>query len=900
MKKKATYFFALLISINYTSVYSFAQTRIKANGIVHSEAYKSTIEGVSVTLRILKDSSIIAYAITKQDGSFEIDHNLVNYEPMFLEFSHISYVNKRYSLYPETKQQWLLYFPKIVVSLSQKTSNLTNFTVNSTSKPVTIHNDTIEYNVKLIKGPAIKKVEDLIKELQGFSVDATGSIMYNGQQIEKILIEGEDLADNSYKLISKNLDAGFIDKVQVIKNYNDNRLLREVEKSNKVGVNLIIGSEFKNTLSTGVDIGASNKENKELDQNSIYVTKGIKLLGLLNYNSTGKISNKDIRYFYNQGDSYSDNFNDIEQPAIIKPSKIYPPDLPDAYRNNNNNFSTALLGSKKLGKSFKLKLLSGYTTSTLRNTEETMLQTTISITEKWAIGSHRASKFADNSLVNRISLQHDNSGSNVGIYKLDLTRRNNDNIYNEITNGAIIDTLQERLMNRSIALHFIGNETFRLTQNALVKIDLKFDQEKIPQDHILSTERLLNYFKIDSSYTINHQKVSTFLTTKELSFLYTTKRNVLSYTIGLKFSDNKNEYANNISLSSVNIRNADSIYPFDLAGPEILKFGVFGLSTKRIGKKTVINVSAGWGQSRLSRINDHPINHPIFNSLLEIKKNISDFKSLSLQFSLRQVTPELSYFSPQTLISGDVSIIRPAQSTDNIRISESSITYVTQDIIHSSQFFASASFRKSVNEYNLNSFHYPAYSINSFNSLKNNTSFWILANGEKYIAPIKSKVIIRFQGSIYSQTILLNSSSRDNISNLSSLQLKFISSFKWPINFEFSSKIQYSQNRSLKEPGNDYDFLQYEHSIKIKAKFSEKLYAAYFYDYYALSKDSKFNTQDIYVSYRLKKSISFSLIAHNLINADFFSQKNVSPSTISINSFRVVPGYFLGMISFHF
>jgi hypothetical protein len=900
MRKGTIYFFTLFISINYTAVYTFAQIRLKAQGIVLSNADKSAIEGASVTLRILKDSTIIAYTITKQDGSFEIDQNLATYEPVFLEVSHISYENKRRTLYPETKQQSLINFSGIVFLLTQNTSDLKKIIINSTARPVTIHNDTIEYNVKFVKGPEIKKVEDLIKELQGFSVDATGSIMYNGKQVEKILIEGEDLADNSYKLISKNLDAGFIDKVQVIKNYNDNRLLRGVEQSDKVGINLKISSEFKNKLSTGIDIGASNKGNQDIDQNSIYVTKGIKLLGLLNYNSIGKISNKDIRYFYNQGDSYSDTFDDIDQANLIKPGKIYMPDLPDPYRNNNNNFTTALMGSQKFGKSIKLKFLSGYTTSTLRNSEESIVQTTISLTEKWAIGSYQSSGFTDNSLATRIGLQHDNSGNNVGLYKLDLTDRNSNNLYNEITNGAVIDTLREQLMNRSIGFHLTGNETFKINRNSILQIDLKFGRERNPQDYQLSTERLLNFFKADSSYTVNRQKTSSIVNTKELSLKYAAKKNSFSYTIGLMLSENKNEYVNDISLSSVKVGNIDSMYPSYLATPEIVKLGLFGLLTKRVGRKTIINVAGAWGQSRLSVINKKYISQPIFNSLLEIKRTLSDFKSLSFQFSLKQVTPDLSYFSPQTLISGDVSIIRPTHSTENILIGESSVTYVAQNMIRNSQFFASTTFRRSVNEYNFSGFHYPEYSIYSFTPLKNNASFWILANGEKYIAPIKSKVIIRFQESINSQTILLNSNPRDNISHSSSLQLKFISSFKWPVNFELSSKIQYFQNRFLNEAGNDNNFLQYENSIKMKLTFSEKLYAAFFYDYFMLSKESKFNTQDLYASYKLKKSLSFSVTIHNLINADVFSQKSISPSTISINSFRVVPGYFLGKISFHF
>ena len=61
-------------------------------------------------------------------------------------------------------------------------------------------NDTIFYNIQKFKDGSERNVEDVLAKLPGVTVDkGTGKIKYQGKEIKKILLDGDDLTDNNYQ-----------------------------------------------------------------------------------------------------------------------------------------------------------------------------------------------------------------------------------------------------------------------------------------------------------------------------------------------------------------------------------------------------------------------------------------------------------------------------------------------------------------------------------------------------------------------------------------------------------------------------------------------------------------------------------------------------------------------------
>jgi len=125
-----------------------------------------------------------------------------------------------------------------------------------TRKPDVIHKkDTVIYNPDAFAKGGERNVEDLLRQLPGVRVDREGSIFVGNQEIEKILIDNDDLLGKRYKLISKNLRIEAIDSVQVISNYLDNYLLKGIVKSDKKAINLQLKEEYRQIWFGNLDVG---------------------------------------------------------------------------------------------------------------------------------------------------------------------------------------------------------------------------------------------------------------------------------------------------------------------------------------------------------------------------------------------------------------------------------------------------------------------------------------------------------------------------------------------------------------------------------------------------------------------------------------------------------------------
>jgi hypothetical protein len=59
-------------------------------------------------------------------------------------------------------------------------------------------------------------VEDLLKRIPGLTVESDGTIKVGNQEVEKIMIEGDDFFERGYKLLTKNMPAKPIEKIELL------------------------------------------------------------------------------------------------------------------------------------------------------------------------------------------------------------------------------------------------------------------------------------------------------------------------------------------------------------------------------------------------------------------------------------------------------------------------------------------------------------------------------------------------------------------------------------------------------------------------------------------------------------------------------------------------------------
>ncbi|MEQ3661804.1 MAG: TonB-dependent receptor [Flavobacterium sp.] len=113
--------------------------------------------------------------------------------------------------------------------------------------PVTISGDTIIYNSDSFTNGTERKLEDVLKKLPGVEVNADGEIQVEGKTVSKVMVEGKDFFDGDTKIATKNIPANALDKIQVLRNYNEVSNLKGLENNEEsIALNIKLKEGKKN------------------------------------------------------------------------------------------------------------------------------------------------------------------------------------------------------------------------------------------------------------------------------------------------------------------------------------------------------------------------------------------------------------------------------------------------------------------------------------------------------------------------------------------------------------------------------------------------------------------------------------------------------------------------------
>jgi len=311
--------------------FSFSQTAI--TGSVKDES--SNLYSVSVILKDSLSKSIIAYTYTDDEGIYQLKTNKTG--RFNLVVSSLGYEAKTVPLVLNSEQKNL----KIDVVLKEKPMDLDEVIIQAES-PISISNDTINFKTKYFTDGTEQTVEDLLRRIPGLQIDSEGTIKVGNQEIEKLMVDGDDLFEKGYKILSKNMPAYPIEEVEVLKNYSNNRLLKGVEESNKVALNLKLDEKSKRIWFGNIETSIGNDSFYQLKGNLMNFGKKNKYYFLTNlnsigYNATGDIQNLVRPFRINEPASIGDN------QSVNALLSLSPPQL--NFKKSRTNFNNAELVS---------------------------------------------------------------------------------------------------------------------------------------------------------------------------------------------------------------------------------------------------------------------------------------------------------------------------------------------------------------------------------------------------------------------------------------------------------------------------------------------------------------------------------------------------------------------------
>ncbi len=424
-----------------------------------------------------KDStSIINYAFSNDNGEYFLKINKKG--NLNLSFSTISHISKTIPIVLNDSIKEL----RIDVILKEKLNQLDEVIINA-ENPILVKKDTISFKTKHFTNGTEQTVEDLLKTIPGLNIDSNGTIKVGNQEIEKLMIDGDDLFEKGYKILSKNMPAYPIETVEVLKNYSNNRLLKGIEESNKVALNLKLNKKAKRIWFGNIKMGSSLKNRHELLGNLMNFGKKNKFYFLTNLNNigvdaTGDIENLIRPFRFNESASIGDN-QQVGKLIGLSTSSLN-------FKKNRTNFNNAELLSLNAifnpTKKIKIKTLGFFNwdeNSSFRNSVDNVTANEISFTNK-----------ENFNLLNK---------KNIGFGKLDF-------VYN-ISKTKMLESItkyNDGSTNGQSNLVFNGASTIQNLQsnNSLFEQKITYSNKFKDKKVFLLTGRFIDE-KTPQNYTIN-------------------------------------------------------------------------------------------------------------------------------------------------------------------------------------------------------------------------------------------------------------------------------------------------------------------------------------------------------------------------------------------------------------
>ena len=203
----------------------------KADGIIKGKLVdtsgKQPIVDATISVLQAKDSSLVTFTLSNKQGAFEVrglaagDYRLIITHQAYLELKKLVAV---------TADKKLVDLGEINPSKDYKT--LGGVTVTSEA-PIVVKNDTVQFNASGFKTQPNATVEDLLKKLPGVEVDKEGTVKSQGEQVQKVLVDGKEFFGNDPKLATKNLTADMVESVQVFDDMSDQAKFTKIDDGSR-------------------------------------------------------------------------------------------------------------------------------------------------------------------------------------------------------------------------------------------------------------------------------------------------------------------------------------------------------------------------------------------------------------------------------------------------------------------------------------------------------------------------------------------------------------------------------------------------------------------------------------------------------------------------------------------
>lgn len=869
-------YICLLLSILFIKI--SAQTEI--SGLLISDS-KQPVSRANVILTDSQDN-IITFVFSNKDGSFFL--NTDNFGNFNLQISAMGYISKKFPVSIIKRNENKDF--KTIILETDKVKEIKEVVISRTS-PIKIKKDTVEFSAKNFSNGTEQNVEDLLKKLPGITVLSDGRIKFGNKEVSRVMIENDDLFEKGYQTLTQNMPSKPLDKIQVLKNYSKNKLLKNIEDSESIALNLTLKEDAKGKWSGNILL-ASTSYKEDMRQgklNLMNFTKRKKVYFLFNANNLGLNEMNGVEYLINPSSE-----NDVENIGtnINTLSTVNLHQKNFQFNEKRTNFNNDQLASFNYIYNFKTDWKIKFVTIF----NETENRNYINSYYKFNFGSldfinneNKTWKQNNKNIVGKLEISKDFKNSNLQFYnKVSFLNENNNNIF----------LFNEQLNSQNGKNELFANEN-RLTYTKKIDSSKAF----VGVARYIFQNRPYNFTDENDvfSYILNNpeaQKVNQTIDSKmnfaglKLSYL---KKYAEDHSLELQLG---NEFRKDFLSSDLKLFNANNeLLAFDTSGfvnyIDYLQNTIFGqVKYSKKSKKwnysfTILNqmIHSDLNQNQQNGLYVSPSASIGYQNRKTGNFNFNAGRKFST-ISINDVYTNYIYLGNRNFRQNNTAFnVLPDYS---IGFSYNVGEQMSQYLDFSVNFFRREDYLSN------NLIVNPNYTFNQTILVKNNSNFSSSLELRKYLRFLNSRLSILgsymvsdYENSVNSQPLIKT--------KFTNFKPGFEMKSGWTKFFNYEMGYEWAFN-NIKSDVNSNSYMDQKGFVNLYFTINPQFKIESFFEYYKFGNTEQKTTEfwDIKANYTAKKyNINVFVQGNNLLNSNTIQQYSISNISESLYTQRLIP-----------
>ena len=232
----------------------FAQNTYSIKGAAVDTDLRVKLVNTSITVLNAKDSVLVDFTLAAEHGVFSINNLPAGKFILLVTYPDYADYVETFTLDAANPNHD---FGNI--NMRTKSKILQEVMIKGEVRAIKIKGDTTEFNAKAFVTQPNAKVEDLLKQLPGIQIDKDGKITANGEAVNKVLVDGEEFFGDDPTLVTKNIRADMVDKVQLYDKKSDQATFTGVDDGVKTKtINIKLKEDKKNGAFGRLSAGLGN------------------------------------------------------------------------------------------------------------------------------------------------------------------------------------------------------------------------------------------------------------------------------------------------------------------------------------------------------------------------------------------------------------------------------------------------------------------------------------------------------------------------------------------------------------------------------------------------------------------------------------------------------------------